>query len=108
MVQGLRDLAALPDPVGDVLRGWKLPNGVSVRQVRVPFGVVGIIYEARPNVTADAAGIALVGQRVAAARLQQRDQLNRVTVRAFARRSRPWASTPMRSIWSRAVARSPR
>ena len=59
MVQGLRDLAALPDPVGDVLRGWKLPNGVSVTQVRVPFGVVGIIYEARPNVTADAAGICL-------------------------------------------------
>ena len=57
MVQGLRDLASLPDPVGDVVRGWRLPNGVSVRQVRVPFGVVGIIYEARPNVTADAAGI---------------------------------------------------
>jgi glutamate-5-semialdehyde dehydrogenase len=57
MVQGLRDLAALPDPVGDVVRGWTNPNGVQVRQVRVPFGVVGIIYEARPNVTADAAGI---------------------------------------------------
>ncbi|MHA6512111.1 glutamate-5-semialdehyde dehydrogenase [Tessaracoccus sp. Z1128] len=59
MVQGLRDLAALPDPIGDVVRGWRLPNGVSVTQVRVPFGVVGIIYEARPNVTADAAGICL-------------------------------------------------
>ena len=59
MVQGLRDLAALPDPVGDVVRGWRLANGVKVTQVRVPFGVVGIIYEARPNVTADAAGIAL-------------------------------------------------
>ncbi len=59
MAEGLRDLAALPDPVGDVVRGWRLPNGVSVRQVRVPFGVLGIIYEARPNVTADAAGIAL-------------------------------------------------
>jgi len=59
MVQGLRDLAALPDPVGDVVRGWTNPNGVQVRQVRVPFGVVGIIYEARPNVTADAAGICL-------------------------------------------------
>ncbi|GAB3820847.1 glutamate-5-semialdehyde dehydrogenase [Tessaracoccus terricola] len=59
MVQGLRDLAALPDPVGDVIRGWRLPNGVKVTQVRVPFGVVGIIYEARPNVTADAAGISL-------------------------------------------------
>ncbi len=59
MVDGLRDLAALPDPVGDVVRGWTHPNGVEVRQVRVPFGVVGIIYEARPNVTADAAGICL-------------------------------------------------
>ena len=59
MVQGLRDLAALPDPVGDVVRGWRLPNGVKVTQTRVPFGVIGIIYEARPNVTADAAGIAL-------------------------------------------------
>ncbi|GAA1431771.1 glutamate-5-semialdehyde dehydrogenase [Microlunatus lacustris] len=59
MVDGLRDLAALPDPVGEVVRGWTNPNGVQVRQVRVPFGVVGIIYEARPNVTADAAGICL-------------------------------------------------
>jgi glutamate-5-semialdehyde dehydrogenase len=59
MVEGLRQLAALPDPVGDVVRGWTNANGVQVRQVRVPFGVVGIIYEARPNVTADAAGICL-------------------------------------------------
>ena len=59
MADGLRQLASLPDPVGDVVRGWTNPNGVQVRQVRVPFGVVGIIYEARPNVTADAAGIAL-------------------------------------------------
>jgi glutamate-5-semialdehyde dehydrogenase len=59
MVDGLRNLAALPDPVGDVVRGWTQPDGAQVRQVRVPFGVVGIIYEARPNVTADAAGICL-------------------------------------------------
>ena len=59
MAVGLTDLAGLADPVGDVVRGWTNPNGVQVRQVRVPFGVVGIIYEARPNVTADAAGIAL-------------------------------------------------
>ena len=59
MVTGLRDLAGLPDPIGDVVRGWTNPNGVEVRQVRVPFGVVGIIYEGRPNVTADAAGIAV-------------------------------------------------
>ena len=59
MVAGLRSLAGLPDPVGDVVRGWTNANGVRVRQVRVPLGVVGIIYEARPNVTADAAGISL-------------------------------------------------
>ena len=59
MAAGLVDLAGLADPVGDVVRGWTNPNGVQVRQVRVPFGVVGIIYEARPNVTADAAGIAV-------------------------------------------------
>src|SRR5215217_6700242 len=59
MVDGLRQLAGLPDPVGDIVRGWTNANGVQVRQVRVPFGVVGIIYEARPNVTADAGGICL-------------------------------------------------
>ena len=59
MAEGLRSLALLADPVGDVVRGWTTPNGLQIRQVRVPFGVVGIIYEARPNVTADAAGICL-------------------------------------------------
>src|SRR4051794_12700817 len=53
MAQGLRDVAGLADPVGEVLRGSTLANGLELRQVRVPFGVVGIIYEARPNVTAD-------------------------------------------------------
>jgi glutamate-5-semialdehyde dehydrogenase len=59
MADGLREVAGLPDPVGEVLRGSTLANGLELRQVRVPFGVVGIIYEARPNVTADAAGICL-------------------------------------------------
>jgi glutamate-5-semialdehyde dehydrogenase len=59
MADGLRDVAALADPVGEVVRGSTLANGLELRQVRVPFGVVGIIYEARPNVTADAAGICL-------------------------------------------------
>ena len=59
MAQGLRDVAGLPDPVGEVLRGSTLPNGLELRQLRVPFGVVGMIYEARPNVTADAAGLCL-------------------------------------------------
>ncbi len=59
MVAGLRSLAQLPDPIGEVVRGWQLANGVHIDQVRVPLGVIGIIYEARPNVTADAAGICL-------------------------------------------------
>jgi glutamate-5-semialdehyde dehydrogenase len=59
MADGLRQLAGLPDPVGDVVRGSTLANGLELRQIRVPFGVVGIIYEGRPNVTADAAGICL-------------------------------------------------
>ena len=59
MAEGLRDVAGLPDPVGEVVRGSTLANGLELRQVRVPFGVVGMIYEARPNVTADAAGICL-------------------------------------------------
>ncbi|MCL2482035.1 MAG: glutamate-5-semialdehyde dehydrogenase [Propionibacteriaceae bacterium] len=59
MSQGLRDLARLADPIGEVVRGWQLANGVHIDQVRVPLGVIGIIYEARPNVTADAAGICL-------------------------------------------------
>ena len=59
MAEGLRQVAALPDPVGEVVRGSTLANGLELRQIRVPFGVVGIIYEGRPNVTADAAGICL-------------------------------------------------
>jgi glutamate-5-semialdehyde dehydrogenase len=55
----VRDIAALPDPIGDVLRGSTLPNGLQLTQVRVPFGVVGAIYEARPNVTVDLAAILL-------------------------------------------------
>ncbi|MFI7483495.1 glutamate-5-semialdehyde dehydrogenase [Kocuria sp. M1R5S2] len=59
LADSLRDLAGLPDPVGGFVRGSTLPNGLRMRQVRVPMGVVGAIYEARPNVTVDIAGIAL-------------------------------------------------
>jgi glutamate-5-semialdehyde dehydrogenase len=59
MAGGLRDVTGLRDPVGEVVDGWRLPNGLLVRKVRVPLGVVGIIYEARPNVTVDAAGLCL-------------------------------------------------
>ncbi|MET8682114.1 glutamate-5-semialdehyde dehydrogenase [Streptomyces sp. NPDC004647] len=55
----VRDVVTLPDPVGEVVRGSTLPNGIDLRQVRVPLGVVGIIYEARPNVTVDAAALCL-------------------------------------------------
>ncbi|PKQ28879.1 MAG: glutamate-5-semialdehyde dehydrogenase [Candidatus Anoxymicrobium japonicum] len=59
MARGLRDVAALRDPVGEIVDGWRLPNGLLVQKVRVPLGVIGIIYEARPNVTVDATGLCL-------------------------------------------------
>lgn len=62
---GLCQVAALPDPVGEVLRGRTLPNGIKLSQVRVPLGVMGMVYEARPNVTVDAFGLALKSGNVA-------------------------------------------
>jgi len=59
MARGVREVAALPDPVGETLAEWTRPNGLRIRKLRVPLGVVGIIYESRPNVTVDAAVLAL-------------------------------------------------
>jgi glutamate-5-semialdehyde dehydrogenase len=59
MAGGLRDVVGLTDPVGSVVRGWRQPNGLEIRQVRVPLGVIAMVYEGRPNVTVDAAGLAL-------------------------------------------------
>jgi glutamate-5-semialdehyde dehydrogenase len=59
MAEGLIDIAQLPDPVGEILKMWKRPNGMTIGKMRVPIGVVGIIYESRPNVTADATGLCL-------------------------------------------------
>jgi glutamate-5-semialdehyde dehydrogenase len=59
MSDGLREVAALPDPVGEVLRMWRRPNGMEVGRMRVPIGLIGIIYESRPNVTADSAALCL-------------------------------------------------
>ncbi|PKM83021.1 MAG: glutamate-5-semialdehyde dehydrogenase [Firmicutes bacterium HGW-Firmicutes-14] len=59
MAEGLRAIAMLPDPVGEVISMWKRPNGLQIGKMRVPVGVIGIIYEARPNVTVDAAGLCL-------------------------------------------------
>jgi glutamate-5-semialdehyde dehydrogenase len=57
MAAGVRQVAGLPDPVGEIVRGWRRPNGIEITRVRVPLGVVGFIYESRPNVTADAAAL---------------------------------------------------
>src|SRR5262245_50128538 len=57
MAAGIRQVAALPDPVGETVRGWRRPNGIEISRVRVPLGVIGFIYESRPNVTADAAAL---------------------------------------------------
>lgn len=59
MATGLRQVVSLPDPVGEVLESWSRPNGLKIEKVRVPLGVIGMIYEARPNVTVDAAGLSI-------------------------------------------------
>ena len=59
MAKGLREVAHLPDPVGEIVKMWRRPNGLTVGRMRIPIGVIGIIYESRPNVTADAAGLCL-------------------------------------------------
>src|SRR3990167_2294853 len=59
MSDGIKEVAVLPDPVGEVSKMWKRPNGLVVGKMRIPLGVIGIIYEARPNVTADAAALCL-------------------------------------------------
>ncbi|MHA1273480.1 MAG: glutamate-5-semialdehyde dehydrogenase [Promethearchaeota archaeon] len=59
IAEGLREIAALPDPINEIIRMWRRPNGMDIGLVRVPLGVIGIIYESRPNVTADAAGLCL-------------------------------------------------
>src|SRR5436190_5708209 len=59
MARQLREIATLPDPVGDIVEAWRRPNGIEISRVRVPLGVIGFIYESRPNVTADAVGLCL-------------------------------------------------
>lgn len=59
MTRGLREISRLPDPVGEIVKMWRRPNGLTVGRMRIPIGVIGIVYESRPNVTADAAGLCL-------------------------------------------------
>ena len=110
MAEGLRDVARLPDPVGEVLDGWKRPNGLQIERVRVPLGVIAIIYENRPNVTSDAAGICLKsGNAVAPARLGERPAVERRDRRSAARRG-DQGRTSRATAWcsSRTSATMPR
>ena len=59
MAQSLREMAMFPDPIGEVVTGWNHKNGMNIAKKRVPLGVIGMIYESRPNVTVDAAGLAI-------------------------------------------------
>lgn len=59
IARSLRDIAALPDPIGEIVGGWRTPEGLEIQKVRVPFGVIAVVYEARPNVTVDAAALCL-------------------------------------------------
>ena len=105
VAQALRDIAALPDPVGEIVRGSTLANGLQIRQVRVPMGVVGMIYEARPNVTVDAAGLGLKsGNAVILRGGSAAADTNRATVARAARRARrARACPPTPSACSRAA-----
>jgi len=81
LASAVRDVIALPDPVGEIVRGKTLPNGIRLAQVRVPFGVIGCIYEARPNVTVDIAALAIKSGNAAVLRGgSAAEQTNRVLV----------------------------
>ena len=95
MAAGLRQVAALADPVGEIIGGWVRPNGLEIQQVRVPLGVVAIIYENRPNVTSDAAGLCIkAGQRRAAAGQRHRAAVEPRDRRRAARRASPRPGSP--------------
>ena len=94
MAAGLRQVAALPDPLGEILDGWQRPNGLRIHRVRVPLGVVAIIYENRPNVTSDAAGLCLKSGNAAflrgsSAAIASNTEIARVLRQAFAKAGLP-------------------
>jgi glutamate-5-semialdehyde dehydrogenase len=94
MAAGLRQVAALPDPLGEILDGWQRPNGLRIHRVRVPLGVVAIIYENRPNVTSDAAALCLKSGNAAflrgsSAAITSNTEIARVLRQAFAKTGLP-------------------
>ncbi len=94
MAAGLRQVAGLPDPLGEILDGWRRPNGLRIHRVRVPLGVVGIIYENRPNVTSDAAGLCVKSGNAAflrgsSAAITSNTEIARVLRQAFAKAALP-------------------
>ena len=98
MAAGLRGVAALADPVGEVVEGWVRPNGLRVSRVRVPLGVVGVIYENRPNVTSDAAGLCLKAGNAAFLRGSGSALASNMAVVAILRRAAAKAGLPEDAI----------
>ena len=91
----MREIAELEDPVGEIVESWTLPNGLEVRKQRAPLGVIGIVYEARPNVTIDAAALCLKSGNAAVLRgSQQRGDFQRVARRPDRRVRWPAAGLP--------------
>jgi glutamate-5-semialdehyde dehydrogenase len=94
MAAGLRQVAGLPDPIGEILDGWRRPNGLRIQRVRVPLGVVAIIYENRPNVTSDAAGLCVKSANAAflrgsSAAITSNTEIARVLRHGFAKSGLP-------------------
>jgi len=98
MANGLRNVASLPDPIGEVLDGWKRPNGLEIIRTRVPLGVVAIIYENRPNVTSDAASLCLKSGNAALLRGSSSAQRSNEAVAAVLRAAIAEAGVPEDAI----------
>jgi glutamate-5-semialdehyde dehydrogenase len=98
MAAGARDIAALPDPVGEVLDGFRRPGGLDIRRLRVPLGVVAVVYEARPNVTIDAAALCLKSGNAAVLRGSRAAARSNAVLAQFARTAATGAGVPEDAI----------
>ena len=98
MAVGLRQVAALSDPIGEVLSGRRLPNGLDIRKVRVPLGVIGMIYEARPNVTVDAAGLCIKSGNAAILRGGSEALYSNIAIMQVLRQAAEKAGLPVGAI----------